>query len=146
MSIDVAVREAPAVEREVAFDMAKRGIVVAPVLIAVASAIWGVDGGISCAFAIVLAVGNLLLAAALLSWAARISLVAMAAAALGGYIVRLGILTAVVFAVRHQSWVSWIPLALTLMITHLGLLLWETRFVSASLAYPGLKPRPQKGR
>ena len=27
------------------------------------------------------------------------------------------------------------------MITHLGLLFWETRYVSATLAYPGLKPR-----
>ncbi|MHB8466028.1 MAG: ATP synthase subunit I [Acidimicrobiales bacterium] len=146
VNLDVAVREAPAVEREVAFDMARRGMFAAPVLIAVTTAIWGVHGGISCAFAIVLAVGNLLLAAALLSWAARISFAAMAAVALGGYIVRLAMLTVVVLAVRHQTWVSWLPLALTLMVTHLGLLLWETKFISATLAFPGLKPRPQKGR
>jgi hypothetical protein len=146
MNVDVAVREAPAVEREVAFDMARRSLFAAPVLIGVASAIWGVHGGIYCAFAIVLAVGNLLVAAAMLSWAARISFVAMAAVALGGYILRLAVLTIVVLAVRNQSWVSWLPLALTLMITHLGLLLWETKFVSATLAFPGLKPRPQKGR
>ncbi len=48
-------------------------------------------------------------------------------------------------AICHQPWVSWIPLAFTLVITHLGLLIWETRYVSASLAYPGLKPRAQKG-
>ena len=28
-------------------------------------------------------------------------------------------------------------------VTHLGLLFWETRYVSVTLAYPGLKPRPQ---
>ena len=27
-----------------------------------------------------------------------------------------------------------------LIVTHLGLLFWETRFVSATLAFPGLKP------
>jgi len=29
---------------------------------------------------------------------------------------------------------------LTLIVTHLGLLFWELRYVSGSLAYPGLKP------
>jgi hypothetical protein len=141
--------DAPAVERQLAMDMARRGLLVAPVLIAVATAVWGIHGGLSAAFAVALALGNLLLAAVLVSWAARISLLAMAAVALGGYLARLVLLTAVVFAVRHQPWVSWIPLALTLLVTHLGLLLWETRYVSASLAYPGLKPNAphaQKGR
>jgi hypothetical protein len=141
--------DAPAVERQLAMDMARRGLLVAPVLIAVATAVWGIHGGLSAAFAVALAIGNLLLAAVLVSWAARISLLAMAAVALGGYLARLVLLTAVVFAVRHQPWVSWIPLAFTLLVTHLGLLLWETRYVSASLAYPGLKPNAphaQKGR
>jgi len=31
-------------------------------------------------------------------------------------------------------------LAVTILATHLGLLFWELRYVSASLAYPGLKP------
>ena len=31
---------------------------------------------------------------------------------------------------------------MTLIVAHLALLLWETRYVSASLAFPGLKPRP----
>jgi hypothetical protein len=138
--------QSPPVERELAFDMSRRGLIVAPVLIGLASAIWGLHGGLSAAFAIALALGNLLLSAAILTWAARISLVAMAAAALGGYVVRLALLTTAVLLVRHQAWVSWIPLALTIMVTHLGLLLWETRYVSATLAYPGLRPRSPKGR
>jgi hypothetical protein len=135
----------PPVERQVALDMAKRGLLVAPAVVAVAWAIWGPHGGISAGVGLALAVANLLLAAILLSWAARISLVALAAAAFGGYVLRLAILTGVVFAIHGLSWVSWVPLALTLVITHLGLLIWETRYVSATLAYPGLKPRPQKG-
>jgi len=31
--------------------------------------------------------------------------------------------------------------AAVLLVTYLGLLFWETRYVSASLAFPGLKPR-----
>ena len=33
-------------------------------------------------------------------------------------------------------------LGLTIIVTHLGLLFWELRYVSASLAFPGLKPSP----
>jgi hypothetical protein len=137
--------DGPAVERQLAFDMSRRGLLVAPVLIGVASAIWGVHGGLSAAFSIGLAVLNLILAATIASWAARVSLAALAVAVLGGYLLRLVLLTAVVFAIRHQDWVSWIPLAMTLVVTHLGLLLWETRYVSATLAYPGLKPRARRG-
>jgi hypothetical protein len=42
--------------------------------------------------------------------------------------------------VRHASWFSKGAFGLTIIVTHLGLLIWETRFVSASLAFPGLKP------
>ena len=31
-----------------------------------------------------------------------------------------------------------------MIVTHLGLLFWETRYVSASLAFPGLKPTTAK--
>ena len=42
-----------------------------------------------------------------------------------------------------ECFISW-PLGATLVVSHLGLLLWETRYVSASLAFPGLKPSPQE--
>jgi hypothetical protein len=43
--------------------------------------------------------------------------------------------------VRDAGWVELVPLGLTLIVTHLGLLAWEARSVSASLAFPALKPR-----
>jgi len=131
----------PPVERQVAFDMSRRSLFLAPVAVGVGAAFWGLHGALSAGFGLALAVGNLLLAAAILSWAARVSLTVMAAAALGGYLLRLGLLTAAVFAVRHQHCVACVPLAFALVLTHLALLIWETRYVSASLAYPGLKPR-----
>lgn len=138
--------DGPPVERQLVADMVRRGLLVAPALILVAGAIWGVRGGLSAAYAIGLVLANFALAAVALSWAARISLVAMAVAALGGYLVRLALLTLAVLAVKDQGWVSMVPLALTLMVTHLGLLWWETRYVSASLAYPGLRPPVLRGR
>ena len=35
-------------------------------------------------------------------------------------------------------------LAILMLVTHLGLLFWELRYVSASLAFPGLKPTADK--
>jgi hypothetical protein len=58
------------------------------------------------------------------------------AAALFGYVFRLALVTAAVFAVHEQSWVAMLPLGLTIIVTHLGLLFWETRYVSLTLAYP----------
>jgi hypothetical protein len=134
----------PAVEAELAVDMARRVLPVVPVIVLVAGLAWGVDGGLSAAFAVVLVLANLALSAALLGWAARRSLALLMGAALGGFVFRLLLLAGVVWAVKDQSWVEMVPLGLTLVVTHLGLLVWETRHVSASLAYPGLKPTPSK--
>ena len=134
--------QVPAVEIQVAADMARRCLPAVPVLVLVAGLIWGVDGAVSAAFAVVLVLANLALSAALLGWAARISLALLMVAALGGFALRLVLLTTVVWAVKDQAWVDITALGLTLIVTHLGLLVWETRHVSASLAYPALKPTP----
>ncbi len=132
----------PAVEAQVAGDMVRRALPFIPVLVLVAGLVWGGDGAFSAGFAVALVLGNLALSAALLGRAARISLALLMAAALGGFIFRLALLTAVVLAVKDQPWVDLVALGLTLVVTHVGLLVWETRHVSASLAYPGLKPTP----
>ena len=132
--------DGPAVEAQVASDMAKRSLPALPVLVLVAGLIWGLDGAASAAFAVALVLANLALSAAMLGRAARISLALLMGAALGGFILRLMLLTAIVWAVKDQAWVDITALGFTLIVTHLGLLIWETRHVSASLAYPALKP------
>lgn len=132
--------DGPAVETDIARDMLKRGAWAAPVLIAVFGLIWGLDGALSTAYGIAIVAVNFLLAAALLSWTARISLGLMMGAALFGYLVRLALIFLAVWLVKDADWVAIVPLGITLIVTHLGLLFWELRYVSASLAYPGLKP------
>ena len=132
-------------EREVMADIVRRGLMVTPLILLVSGVIWGINGTLSSLYAVGLVLANFALAAFLLSWGARISFAALGAAALGGYVLRLALLTVAVLAVHNQPWVSMVPLALTIGFTHLGLLIWETRYVSASLAYPGLKPRAEKG-
>jgi hypothetical protein len=51
------------------------------------------------------------------------------------------LVTGAVLLVKDLAWVELWPLGLTLIVAHLGLLLWETKYVSASLAFPGLKPK-----
>lgn len=133
--------DGPPVEQEVAFDMVKRALPVAPVLLLLATFGWGIHGALSAGYAIAIVLVNFLISAALLAWTARISLALMMGAALAGYLIRLGLVAVAVLAVKNQSWVALWPLGLAIIITHLGLLLWETRYVSASLAFPGLKPR-----
>ena len=138
------VPSAPEVERELAFDMLKRGVWFAPAILLVSTMIWGTKGAASAAVAIAVVAVNLLLAAISLSWAAKISLTAIMAVALGGFAVRMGLVTAVLFSVRDADWIDMMALAITVLVTHLGLLFWELRYVSASLAFPGLKPTADK--
>ena len=100
----------------------------------------------SVALGLGIVVVNFLLAAAMLGYAARISLAFMAGAALFGFLIRLGLITIAVLLVRNEPWVELVPLGVSLIISHLGLLFWEMRFVSASLAFPGLKPPPNERR
>jgi cytochrome c oxidase assembly protein subunit 15 len=62
----------------------------------------------------------------------------------GHFLVSIGLITAAVVLVRDAGWVELVPLGFTIILAHLGLLVWETRYVSASLAFPGLKPRQEK--
>jgi hypothetical protein len=132
--------EGPAPEQALVRDMARRALPAVPVVVAVAALAWGWAGALSALYAVVLVLANFVVAAALLAWTARISLSLMMGAALFGYLVRLALITAAVVLVRDAGWVELVPLGLTLVSFHLGLLFWETRYVSASLAFPALKP------
>jgi len=92
---------APNVETDLATDMVKRAIPLAPAIVLVAALFGGSKGAWSALLAVTVVVANFLLAAASLSWAARTSPVALMAMALGGFLVRMMLVTAVVLAVRH---------------------------------------------
>ena len=71
---------------------------------------------------------------------ARITLGLMMGVVLFGYLIRLGLILLAVVLVRDAVWISLPALGSTIIVTHLGLLLWELRYVVISLALPGLKP------
>ncbi len=141
-----SVTDVPPVERQVAGDMIRRAVPVAPVVVVLAALFWGLDGALSAAYGLAIVVANFALAAALLSWGGRRSAVLLMGMALFGYLLRLALVAAAVLAVKDQGWVELVPLGLTIIVTHLGLLFWEASRVSASLGFPGLKPERQGAR
>jgi ATP synthase I chain len=138
--VSTAVVGTPAVERDLAFDMVRRGLWAAPAIVLVAGLIWGGDGAWSALLAIAVVLVNLAVSALALSWAARVSATAIMAVAMFGFAVRMAVLTLVVYVVKDEPWIDLVALGVTILVTHLGLLFWELRYVSASLAFPGLKP------
>ena len=138
--------EGIAPEVTVSRDMIRRGLIGAPVLILLGAIVWRADGAWSTALGLGLVLFNFGLAAALIAWSARISLALMMGVCLFGYIVRLALITLVVLAVKDFSWVSIPALGTAIIVSHLGLLFWEMRFIAASLAFPGLRPNKQEWR
>ncbi len=132
--------DGPAPEVSISKDMIKRGLFVAPLLVALCGVIWGLDGVWSSMYAIAIVLVNFALAAGLVAATARISLGLMMGAVLFGYLIRLALIFLAVFLVRDADWISLPALGATIIVTHLGLLLWELKFVAISLAHPGLKP------
>ncbi len=130
----------PAPEVHITKDMVRRGLIVAPALVAVCGVVWGMAGAASSAYGIAIVLVNFALAAMLVASTARISLGLMMGAVLFGYLIRLGLIMLAVLLVKNAGWISLPALGATIIVTHLGLLIWELKYVAISLAHSGLKP------
>jgi hypothetical protein len=134
------VDAAPPVERRIAVDLARHGLIVAPAVVLVAGLLRGVDGAASAALGVAVVVVNFFVAALSLEWGARRGGNALFGVALGGFLLRMVSIVVVLFVAEALfGWADVVVLGLTLFITHLGLLFWELRSVSFSLAAPGLR-------
>ncbi len=134
----------PAVERDIARDIARHGLIVAPLVIVAAGLLRGLNGSTSAAMGLALVVVNFLGAAALQGWGAKISPVAAAGAAMGGYVLRLLLMVVAILLLKRVDGVDLETLVVTGALAHVALLFWELKSVRLSLAEPGLKvTRPQ---
>ncbi len=130
-----------AVELRIALDLARRAALVAPIVM-VAVGLWrGIDAAGAVALAVGIVVVNWLIAALTLGWAARNSPNLLMGVALFGFIGRLALITAVGAGVKALDIVDWPVFCGALLLAYGGLLVWELRYVSFSLASPGLKPK-----
>jgi ATP synthase I chain len=132
--------DGPAPEVSISRDMIKRGLIAAPIIIAICGVIWGGDGAWSSAYGIAIVLANFAIAAAIIAMVAKISIALLMGATLFGYLIRLGLIFLAVWVVTDASWISLPALGATIIVTHLGLLFWELKYVALSLAHPGLKP------
>ena len=132
--------DGPAPEVTISRDMIKRGLIAAPIIIAICGVIWGGDGAWSSAYGIAIVLANFAIAAAIIAMVAKISIALLMGATLFGYLIRLGLIFLAVWVVKDASWISLPALGATIIVTHLGLLFWELKYVALSLANPGLKP------
>lgn len=138
--------DGPSPEVRISRDMVRRGLFAAPVIVLVSSLIWGSDGAWSSLYGLGLVLANFVLSATLIATTARISIGLMMGAVLFGYLVRLGLIFLAVWLVRDLSWISIPALGATIIVSYLGLLAWELKYVSISLSHSGLKAdRPTEG-
>ncbi|MBA3653633.1 MAG: ATP synthase subunit I [Actinobacteria bacterium] len=131
----------PPVERQIVGDMARRAAMIAPALVVIAALIWGTRGAWSALYALGIVLLNFALSAAIMTRAAKMSANAMMGAVLGGFLARMILVAVAIAVVNDAGWISRAPLGLTVVITHIGLLVWETRYLSISFAFPALKPK-----
>jgi len=138
---DMSVPSPDGIESRIARDIARHALWIAPVAI-LALGIWkGVGGALGVALALVVVLANFLITGALLGWAARISSAMIMAVALGGFLVWLIVIFGMGLLVEQIDAVDLDVFVVSVLVLHLGLLFWEMRSISFSLASPGLKPR-----
>lgn len=119
-----------AVEQVIAGHTVARSIYVAPVLIAVFALIGGWEGAWSSALGVAVVVVNFLLAGAVLSLSARISLAVYHAAALLSFVLRLGLMILTVLLVASLVPIDRPAFGITAVVAYLALLSWEAVAIS----------------
>jgi hypothetical protein len=92
---------------------------------------WG--AGSSAAIGVGVVVANAIANAVLLSRAARISLTAYSAAVMGGFIVRLAVIVAIMFALNRLDWFSSLAFGLAVVPATILLLAYEMKLVAGGL-------------
>ncbi len=129
-SVDPAAyrRPSPAaapIEARIAVATVRRALFVGPVLVGAAWALRGPAGAVAAAIGVAVVAGNFLLSGVVLSRAAAVSLRVYHAAALLGFVIRLGLITLMMFLVASVFEVDRPALGITAVAAYLTLLTWE---------------------
>ena len=119
------IAERPPVELQMARSIVRRAVVLGPVMLLVFGLMRGLDGLVAAATAVAIVTGYYLLTGSMLSWLARVSLGAYHAGALLGFILRLGLIAATMWAVISLFEIDRTALGLAVIATYVGLLVWE---------------------
>ncbi|HLF43875.1 MAG TPA: hypothetical protein VJA46_10180 [Acidimicrobiia bacterium] len=115
----------PAIEANLARATVTRAIYVGPALVLVFGLLRGWNGAWSAALGVVMVIANFLLAGAILSISARISLQAYHAAALIGFFLRLGLFIGAVYLIAGAVEVDRLAFGISAVVAYFALLTWE---------------------
>ncbi len=119
-----------AVESVLARHTVARAVYVAPLLIGIFWITRGWDGAWSAALGVGIVVVNFLLAGAMLSISAKISLAVYHAAALFGFFLRLGLMVLTVLLIAQLLPIDRLAFGISAVVAYLVLLSWEAVAVS----------------
>lgn len=114
------------VESIMAVRTVRRAVWVGPTVVAVTWLMRGMDGALAAAIGVGVIVGNFLLAGALLSGAARVSLAAYHAAALFGFFLRLGLIMGTMLLIVRLIDLDRLSFGLAAIVSYMVLLILES--------------------
>ena len=120
-------------EREMVRRAMALGLVAVPVAFAVGLALADVNAASSAAIGVGIVLANFVAHAASLAWASGISVSAVHAVALGGVVVRLGVVVALMFALNATAWFSPLAFGLAVVPGTLALLAYEAKLMLGGL-------------
>lgn len=109
------------------------GAAAAPVAFGAGFLAGGAGPALSAVLGVSVVVLNFAAHGASLAWAAGISVVAVQAVALGGFVVRMGVITGALFALARAAFFSPLVFGLTVIAGTVALLVYEARLVKAGL-------------
>jgi hypothetical protein len=121
----VSLEHGPPLEANLAKETVARAIYIGPALVLLFGLLRGWDGAWSAALGVVIVVANFLLAGAILSISLRISLQAYHAAALIGFLLRLGLFVGAVYLIATLVEVDRIAFGISAVVGYMALLAWE---------------------
>ena len=128
--IDPLVRYGPVpderpIEAIISRHIAKRGLIVAPILALVFGVLQGWQGAIAALVGVAIVVGNFLLGGWIMSRAARVSMNLYHAAALFGFLIRLGLITVTMLVIANVTNLDRMAMGISVVVSYLVLLSWE---------------------
>ncbi len=128
--VDPAVRYGPVpderpIEAIIGTNTAKRGIFVAPVLALVIGLLQGWEGAVAALVGAGIVVANFIFGGYILSKAARVSMNLYHAAALFGFLIRLGLITVSMFVIANVTNLDRMAMGISVIVSYLVLLSWE---------------------
>jgi ATP synthase protein I len=125
------------------------GVLAVPIAFAIGSVVSGPAAGVSAAIGVGVVLANFAAHGWSLAWGSRISIVLVQAVALGGFVVRMGVILGVMFALNTLSWFSPLAFGLAVVPGTLALLVFETRLalrgVGGQLQIPADVPAIRAG-